>query len=504
MRPRAKKAWILTNARRAAVVAILASAAVILIPAGSAKPAPVGNYQVCLSAAADACTATAAGGDYSVVSGGNPQLNVQITNDGSSNQTLDYADVSVPAGIGLSIDTTHSPQSASYATYAGTSTSGILQLRNLALAPGASKTVSFYVNSTSATCTDGNWSTVAKTGSQPSAFVFTNPPVKSSGLTSLVAQSCTLDFTYQPAAALVNTTITSQPYTSVAGGANNVTVTPHGLPVPLKGGAVSLGRTGPFDVGGEGVFQGTGPSPFSSGSVAFTGLSSTGTGGPFTLTASAEGFGPTVSSSFVVTHDGEPCSGACSTLTGKDAKGGILTSIATNGGFSFVGASPAAVPQDANGNYPAGCQTWTPTLGVTGFVEFDGRTTGGSMTITYYVSQKAIKAKYGTNAGQQYVPICYGAKAVDPLTQTPVDCVPGTRGWLGDELDASGRLTGASFRSICGSDGYYWGILGSYQDKFVPAGDPVVSSWNGSTQIGGNLRSFNISQPSGWDGRGGC
>lgn len=506
MRPRPRKASSLSTLRRAAVVATLAALAVIFVSAGSAKPAPVGNYQVCLSAAADSCTATSAGGDYSVLSGANPQLNVTVTNDGSSNQTLDYADVTVPGGIGLSVDTTHSPQSASYTTYAGTSTSTTLQLRGLALAPGASKTVSFYVNSTNATCTDGTWTTLAKTGSQPSAFVFSNPPVKASGLTSLVAKSCTLDF-IQPAAALENTTITSEPYTAVTQGgtASYVTVTPHGLPVALNGGTVTLGESGSFDPGSAVGFTGDGPAPFSSGSVVYGSLQSSGTGGPFTLTATAYGFQTATSSSFVITQDGESCNGACSTLNGK-AGNNPLVSIATSGGFSYVGASPSGVPQDANGNYPAGCQSWTPTTGASGFVEFDGRTTGGSLQISYFVSQTVLKARYGKNTGNQFVPICFGVKYLD-ANQQPLDCRtnpnPGG-GWLGDELTANAAFDGKSTQALCGAGGFYWGILSSYQDKLDQSVNPVVTGFNGPTNPGQNFRTFVISIPPGIDARGGC
>jgi hypothetical protein len=508
MRPRRNKAFSLTSIRRAVVVAVLASLAVIYVSAGSAKPTPVGNYQVCLSAVADACTPTADGGDYSVLAGANPQLNVTVTNDSSSNQTLDYADITVPTGIGLSIDTTHVPQSANYTTFAGTSTSTILQLRNLALAPGVSKSITFFVNSTSATCTDGNWSTVAKTGTQPSAFVFTNPPIKSSGLTSLVAQSCSLEFTHNPAAALKGTIVTDLPYTSLADGADNVTVAPAGvLPVALNGGVVSFSVSAAID--STSGFSGVANAPFSGGRVLMTGLKSSTTGGPFTITASAAGFATSaVSDPFAITQDGEKCVGPCATLNSNSGNS-PLVSIATTGGFAFVGASPAGVPLDpANPGplgYPLGCQYWKPTDGVTGFVEFDGRTGSGTMMISYYVSMKAIKARYGANVGQQFIPICFGAKKIDQNTGQPIDCTnPGSSdgGWTGDKLDGTGRFALGTSTAVCGIGGYYWGILSSYQDKLDQTQNPVVTGFNGPTNLGQNFRTFVISEPSGWDGRG--
>jgi hypothetical protein len=485
-------------------LAALAALAVVLTPTGSAKPPPPpsGTYQACLIAGdgTGACTPTASGGDYSVLVGASVQLQVTIKNDSASNQTLDYANVNVPASIiGLSIDTAHIPQPATYKTYASTSTASTLQLRGLGLAPGASRTVAFFVNSPTSSCTDGNWTTRAQSSSTGSAFVFTNPPSQSGGLTSLVAVSCQLAFQNQPTAAIQTKTITSAPYNPLG---PNVSVGPTpALPVALNGGSVTLGYDpGAFDPAGS-SFTGTGTS-FSGGVATFSSLKATGTGGPFTLNAHAAGFDTDALSSppFAITQEGNACNpGTACNITGHDASGKALVQILTSTGFGFVGTSPSAVPQDANGDYPAGCQSWTPTNGVTGFVEFDGRTDGPStsMTVTYDMPMNALKARYGKNVGQQFIPVCIGAKLVDSSGQAQ-DCVPETRGWLGDEL-ANGAFTGGTFQSVCGPEGYYWGIISSFQDKLDQTANPVVTSW-GSGQIGGtNYRSFTMSIPAGWD-----
>jgi len=228
-------------------VAALAAFAVVFVPTGAAKPTPPsGTYQACLIAGDGTAGCTTTTNNYSVLAGGNPELQVTITNNSASNQTLDYANLNVPttAGVGLSIDTAHSPQPATYTTYASTSTSSQLQLRGLGLLPGASRTVAFFVQSTSSSCTDGTWSTEARSGSQPSAFVFSNPPTASSGLTSLVSVNCTLSFQPGPSAALPNKTITSAPYSQSG---PSVTVVTQSLPVPLSGGGVTLGFSGSFD-----------------------------------------------------------------------------------------------------------------------------------------------------------------------------------------------------------------------------------------------------------------
>jgi hypothetical protein len=487
-------------------VAALVVFAVVLTPTGSAKPPPppTGTYQACLIAGTgnSSCIPTAAGGDYSVLTGANPELQVTIKNDNTSSQTLDYANVNVPAGIGVSIDTAHSPQPASYTTYASTSTSTTLQLRGLGLAPGASQTVAFFVNSTSSSCTDGTWTTEARSGSTPSAFVFPNPPSKSGGLTTLVAMSCQLTFQNEPSAALPNKIITSAPYSE--SGTNVTVVTPASLPVALNGGAVKLGiDSGSFDVGTD-SFTGTGPAAFSAGSATFPSLKATGTGGPFTLHASADGFTNAVSSPpFAITKNGEACVSTCSTLTGTDANGNTLTQISTSAGFSFLGTSPSSVPSPT----PLGCQSWTATPGVTGFVEFDGRTdpAHASMTLTYFVPQNAIKARYGKNVGQQFIPICIGVKYVDPVTGQPQDCnvTPTPNPWTGDALDPNGAFTGATSQSVCGPEGYYWGIISSFQDKLDQSVNPVVTAWSSPTIGGTTYRAFVMSVPAGQDYKGG-
>src|SRR5262249_26482722 len=137
---------------------------------------------------------------------------------------------------------------------------------------------------------------------------------------------------------------------------------------------------------------------------------------------------------------------------------------------------------------------------------FDGRTTGGTLQISYFVSQSAIKARYGKNTGQQFVPICFGVKYLD-ANQQPLDCrtnpQPADSSWMGDELDpATGAFTGGTSRSICGAGGYYWGILSSYQDKLDQSVNPVVTGFNGPTNPGGNFRTFVITVPPGIDARG--
>lgn len=494
------------------VFAALAAFAVVLVPSGSAKPPPppAGLDQICLTAGNGSvpCTSwTAGGGDYSILAGANPELQVTVRNDASSNQTLGYATVSVPAGIGISIDTTDSASIPTYKTYASQSTSSMLQLRNLGLAPGSSLTVAFFVNSTSTACTDGQWGFQAQVSNN--GFVF-SAPTASTGLTSLVPIGCKLAFDHEPTAALQNTTITSAPYNTAG---TSVSVVPEdangdALPVALNGGSVTLSvASGSFDAAGASFTEGgtTPPSEsFSGGAATFATLKASATGGPFTLQAHAAGFDTDAVSGppFAITQNGTPCtSGASCKLTGKDTGGNILVSILTSTGFTFVGSSPFTFPA-----VPTGCLGWSQTDGVPGFAEFDGRSANGSMTVTYYVPQNAIQARYGKNVGQQFIPICVGARKVDAVTGQPQNCSPegATDGWTGDQIDPlTGRFTGQPAQAICGADGYYWAIISSFQDKLDQSTNPVVTGWSSGKINGVNYRANVMSVPAGWDYKGG-
>ena len=96
------------------------------------------------------------------------------------------------------------------------------------------------------------------------------------------------------------------------------------------------------------------------------------------------------------------------------------------------------------------------------------------MTVTYYVNQKNIDATYGKNVGAQYIPICAGTfKLVNGvITLCDPNATNDTSGWPTDEIDSSGRFTGAIGHAVCRSDGRYWGIVPSFQNKTDPALGP--------------------------------
>ena len=72
----------------------------------------------------------------------------------------------------------------------------------------------------------------------------------------------------------------------------------------------------------------------------------------------------------------------------------------------------------------------------------------------------------------------------------------------GDVSSGRGGIDGGTAKAVCDADGFYWGIISSYQDK-LPADNPIVTSWSGQNIAGNNYRAFVMTVPSGWDYRGG-
>jgi hypothetical protein len=53
-----------------------------------------------------------------------------------------------------------------------------------------------------------------------------------------------------------------------------------------------------------------------------------------------------------------------------------------------------------------------------------------------------------------------------------------------------GWITKDNTAAVCSGDGLYWGILGSFQQSFIPASDPKITGW---TSDGFGNRIFTIS-----------
>ena len=171
--------------------------------------------------------------------------------------------------------------------------------------------------------------------------------------------------------------------------------------------------------------------------------------------------------------------------------------VQTEGGnFTFLGVGGFNAN---NPPFPAGCATFqslyvddggNPIPG--GGVEItDTRTSnGGTLKFKLYINKALIAKKYGSNSGQQFLPICAGAKKLS-ASGTPQACLnPGSDegGWVGAELDTEGKFTGKLKRAICDQDGRYYGVVASFQFLNVKgqlklgSTDPLITGW-GSNDI---------------------
>ena len=192
------------------------------------------------------------------------------------------------------------------------------------------------------------------------------------------------------------------------------------------------------------------------------------------------------------------------------------TQVQGDGSFAFLGV--AKVPFSANG-VPAGCQSFAQDeTGSAPVVVIDQRSSlSGDLYVTYGISKTLVAKKYGSNKGQQFIPLCVGARRIafdaGSGTTVPVPCdqpydgQPQT-GWVGKTLDANGLFVpGSTSPAICDANpsdpgyGYFWGIAGSFQDatapkrspRIDPAANPTVTSWTSDT----TYRYFTLRFPSG-------
>jgi hypothetical protein len=166
--------------RLIAVVAVLAASTVLASPVGAIP---------------EQKTYTAVVSPDSVGSGQTIDFTLTVVNT-SGSQQIGSANVTAPSTF--SLISTHQPSPAGTATIVG-STGGTLQLRNLALPPGGTVTVTFR---TEVPCATGDypWSIIAKQSNN-----FSGPPgnnftldVAGSNLTTLVNGQCSVDWLTQP------------------------------------------------------------------------------------------------------------------------------------------------------------------------------------------------------------------------------------------------------------------------------------------------------------------
>ena len=506
------------RARHLLPLAVLMLVPIFLAPAGSAKPTPVINFGICVQNAttlAPSCSGADTNSGFAGATGapGAP-VQVTITNAGSSTAAIGTAKIDLPSG--LRVDPGVTPQPSKYVT---ATNSGEIQVSGTQIQAGKSLVVTFAID----TGCDGSnlaWSATALPSSGSGSF--SSQAALSVGEKSDLSVGCHLRFVAQPTDTKVGSTITDKGAST--GGA---------IKVELDQGdsGTTPVTTCPFGAGNceVKVDDAPGTPNFSESNTvdntftaSFSDLNITvpdvATPATFTLTAIGDlGLTHTSvpSNSFLITLYADDClqhQNGCSFLK-KQLPGSDTPSFASLVGgttFNFMTLSPYSLDENS---LPKGCQN-RPDLHVAGFAETDGRNAKGTMTITYFVNMDNIKAKYGANVGQQFIAMCVGAKpvknnvAVDcgTLESTPANLTGvggSTYGWVGDSLTDQ-KFDGGTANAVCEADGFYWGIISSYQDKIPNAADnPVVTGWNGQNIGGHNYRAFTMSIPDNWDYRGG-
>jgi hypothetical protein len=251
-------------------------------------------------AAVVATSASAAGKPYTVVlspasvSSGSVTITATLTNR-TGTQQLGSANLTAPSQFTVTQATLGGPGTA---TIAGK----VVQLRNLSLAPGASRSVTLQVDTSAAACSAGSfaWTVLAKQAND-----FNGPPgnnldldTQNSALTTTVTGGCGLRFFTPPADANPGQTITGTAFNPsgppvavevVDGAGNRVTTATPTVTMALDG--------GPGSLSGTKIVQ-------AANGLASFGDLSINTAGTYRLVASAPGFGSITSGSFSI---GTPC-----------------------------------------------------------------------------------------------------------------------------------------------------------------------------------------------------
>lgn len=382
----------------------------------------------------------------------------------------------------------------------------LLGARDLNIAPGGYVTVGINLT---APCSIGSqdWSSLIETkqannfsGAPGNDLTLTQP----SNLTTRTSE-CHLKWQVQPTSTKINTIITGAPYDPTAGTLGYCYSGSYPCWVEVdavddSGNVVTSVNSGTVSLtpsSNEG-FTNTTSLQFSNGRALFKTLAAGGTTGDgYTFIATAPGFiDSPPSSAFNVTYSGEPCNVAngCPKFT-TPLQNGAQVDSSSGPGFAFIAIDQANLP----GTPPHGC-LYYQTLGNGALTETDGRIgpagVAGTLQFTYAIPNKLIKQT--SNNGQPFVPICAGAAWVDGSgTVRRCDDPNAPIPWMGDGLNADGTLNGSPRQSECDpATGLDWGILGTYQDKWITSGtDPMVTAWKSDSKF----RSYFISVPPPWD-----
>ncbi len=352
------------------------------------------------------------------------------------------------------------------------------------------------------------------------------------------SNGCLLKWTVQPSNAVKNHVITGTAFSAETGApASSVQVTVvdnTGATITNARGTVSLAKNaGAFDSLPCSSFLSNASVSLSHGVATFGTLKAGCSGELFTLTAtSSAGYTSADSGSFSIFQTYVPCSGGnpnCNSTLDLGGTGDAGLTTSTSGSFTFLALAGGTLTLPGTGSSgKVICQYWQGAL-TNGFREVDQGDGSGTKLFTYYVSQSVLKARYGKNTGQQFVPMCAGGAKVDSSGNVVYCTTPGSQdGWWGESLNPDGTISGILEQAICGDDGLWWGFMPSFQDVnntnfgaldtpppdgFSWSTNPIVTGWGSCTAgttcpagvgtAGSTYRFFNISIPSPWDWGGG-
>jgi len=326
----------------------------------------------------------------SVAGGSSTTFTVVMTNR-SANQTLGSANVSAPAGT-----TVTGAAPSGVATVVG----NVVQLRNLAVPPGGSRTVSIQAT-VPCEAASSAWQVAAKQSND-----FNGPPgngfVLDAGTSSLgmtVVGSCHLNFFTQPADAVKGTAITTTPINTPPGGAiavevldgNNQRVTASTAAI-----TVAIGGDSP-NPGPGAALSGTTTQSAVAGVASFSNLA-IGVHGVYTLSATSPGVVAAGSGSFGIWDQASSCaSGTTCSVSVSQAR---AVSSQITGNTSTTGALVASLGADS-----VTCgDTFNHAPIATTFNAF-GLTASGSKTAIVQIDKAIVQAT--PNNGVSSYQVCY-------------------------------------------------------------------------------------------------
>jgi hypothetical protein len=498
------------------LLAVLAATAVILVPAGSASSSGTYTANICATLVSGDCPEPTP--TPPALPGGSTTLFLTLHNTSVSEQ-LGSADIGLPTGVtdALVAYDVDGAQITGGDPGTATNTASQVTLRDLAVPAGGKVTVQLSVTACTSGAYDWGAAGVIDVKETPdfSGDSSTRTALSSSLTATLAAANqCHLAVVagHQPQDTLKNATITDDLFST--GGPIKVGLyAPSNTLVTIDGSVLASvsGGDPSATLGGDPTQD------LASGVASFGDLSLNKTNGSpgepdYTLGFALTGATSATSDGFSIVDAGKKCpAGNCSLPATFGATGGnstttsnVSTSFTTAGGLSLAFFT-SAIPDDVTGPL-GGCKGFVPTTSAGVTYEVHG--TIGTAFITYGLSDKALKDRFGPNYGQKNVPLCVGAQRVTE-GGAPIPCNTDTgKPWTGKELDAKGLVASGKFRAaVCDLTTHlWWGIAPNFQDT-LPKNttlEPisiVISSWGSGTAPDGTiLRLFTIAKPPPWDG----